>query len=257
MMNSIRRSSGESPRPERGMSWLDPLHSKWARVASQSASLVRRFFRKLDAYRTGSGGAHYDQRLSREIMNFRDVKNVHDLPDIFHYWSQEYLLPKFQELGIPGIVDLFVRYIQQRCIDHPQQVCLVASLGAGNCDTEIAIAKQLLAIEVKNFRIECLDVNPHMLARGKEAVAGTEMSNYLHFIETDIKGWRPTCSYGVVVANQSLHHFQELELLFQKVREALGEEGVFVVSDVIGRNGHMRWPEALDVVHHIWKTLPD
>jgi hypothetical protein len=54
-----------------------------------------------------------------------------------------------------------------------------------------------------------------------------------------------------------LHHFQDLEMLFRKVREAIGGQGVFVVSDIIGRNGHMRWPEALDVIHRIWQTMPD
>jgi hypothetical protein len=31
----------------------------------------------------------------------------------------------------------------------------------------------------------------------------------------------------------------------------------FITADMIGRNGHMRWPEALSVVTALWDTLPD
>ena len=34
-------------------------------------------------------------------------------------------------------------------------------------------------------------------------------------------------------------------------------DGAFVVADMIGRNGHMRWPETLAIVRHIWAQLPD
>jgi hypothetical protein len=96
-----------------------------------------------------------------------------------------------------------------------------------------------------------------MLARGKELAASRRVLPYLRFVESDVKSWSCEQGYAVIVANQSLHHFQDLEVLFEKIRFAIGESGVFVVSDVIGRNGHMRWPEALKVIREIWKTMPD
>jgi hypothetical protein len=38
--------------------------------------------------------------------------------------------------------------------------------------------------------------------------------------------------------------FERLEHLFDAVSTALGEDGRFVIYDIIGRNGHLRWPEA-------------
>jgi hypothetical protein len=40
------------------------------------------------------------------------------------------------------------------------------------------------------------------------------------------------------------------------VQESLLPTGTFVTSDMIGRNGHMRWPEALAIVQEFWRELP-
>jgi hypothetical protein len=34
-------------------------------------------------------------------------------------------------------------------------------------------------------------------------------------------------------------------------------DGVFIASDMIGRNGHQRWPEALRIVRDFWQELPE
>jgi hypothetical protein len=49
----------------------------------------------------------------------------------------------------------------------------------------------------------------------------------------------------------------ELESLFEGVSTIIGSSGVFLTADMIGRNGHMRWPEALDIITALWDTLPD
>ena len=59
------------------------------------------------------------------------------------------------------------------------------------------------------------------------------------------------------MANQALHHFVELETLFGKIYEALSPQGYFLTDDIIGRNGHMRWPEALALVNEFWQVLPE
>lgn len=206
---------------------------------------------------SGSSDLEYADRLKGELANFRNVQNVHGLPDIFHYWSQKYLLPKFVALNIPGVTELFVRYVADACRVKPGEMCHVASLGTGNCEAEVAMAEQLVASGITRFQLDCIEVNPQMLARGRALASSKQMLPYLKFVESDVKHWECDKQYSVIVANQSLHHFQDLEVLFGKVRLAIGHSGVFVVSDVIGRNGHMRWPEALGVVQEVWRTMPD
>ncbi|MDH4235669.1 MAG: class I SAM-dependent methyltransferase [Nitrospira sp.] len=198
----------------------------------------------------------YADRMKGELAWFENVTDVHALPPIFNYWAEKFLTPKCRELDIPGVTEFFVRYVEAACRAEHVGTAQVASLGAGNCETEVAIAEQLLAKNVTNFAIDCIDVNGQMLGRGK-VLAGTKgVAAHLRFVEADINAWNVERGYAVVIANQSLHHFQELELLFDKTLQALGENGRFVVSDVIGRNGHMRWPEALAVIHRIWRTMP-
>jgi hypothetical protein len=96
-----------------------------------------------------------------------------------------------------------------------------------------------------------------MLQRGREAAKQQGLSPHFEFLETDVARWRETGPLGVVMANHSLHHIEDLEGTFARIHQAIGARGYFLTCDMIGRNGHMRWPEALAVVHDIWRTMPD
>ena len=63
----------------------------------------------------------------------------------------------------------------------------------------------------------------------------------------------PAHTCDAVIANQSLHHILKLEDLFEQVKKSLAPGGCFIISDMIGRNGHQRWPEALEAVHAFWR----
>jgi hypothetical protein len=75
--------------------------------------------------------------------------------------------------------------------------------------------------------------------------------------QVDVNSWQPDEEYCGAMANHSLHHLVELESIFDGVRRSLGPAGVFVINDMIGRNGHMRWPEVLEVVDLLWEVLPE
>jgi len=55
---------------------------------------------------------------------------------------------------------------------------------------------------------------------------------------------------------QSLHHVLDLEGVFANARENLASGGQFLICDTIGRNGHLRWPEAMRIIHEFWRKLP-
>jgi hypothetical protein len=48
-----------------------------------------------------------------------------------------------------------------------------------------------------------------------------------------------------------------LEGLFEAIKTSMKPGGWFMTSDMIGRNGHMRWPEALAIIQELWQELPD
>jgi len=200
-------------------------------------------------------GASYVSRLEQEQRNFAACETVHDLPPIFHYWSNRYLRPMLERFGFDHPDAFFVRslYAQQRVDgEGPRRF---ASLGSGNCDTEIRIAAALRERGCTAFVIDCIDVNTDMLDRGQRDAEAAGLSTHLVPVCADFNHWKPATRYDAVMANQSLHHVLELEHLFDTVRRTLDAGGCFVVSDMIGRNGHLRWPEARTIVERFWKEL--
>jgi 2-polyprenyl-3-methyl-5-hydroxy-6-metoxy-1,4-benzoquinol methylase len=198
----------------------------------------------------------YAARLIAEQRAYDDCIDVHELPSIFHYWSNRYLRPKLESFGFSSPNDFFGAYLQRQCQrDISKSNCFI-SIGAGNCDTEVLLSRSLLDASVTNFTIECIDLNSAMLARGKQLAEQHGVAVHIAFVQSDFNRWRPTKTYDAVIANQSLHHVLEIENLMSHVRQSLKPDGVFLISDMIGRNGHLRWPEALEIVHEFWRQMP-
>lgn len=199
----------------------------------------------------------YASRVAAEIATFENDAVVHNLPEIFHYWSNKYLLPTIQPFGFVHPDDFFIKQLAKVIDANPQDHGTFISVGAGNCDTEVRIAQGLVALGYADFTIECLDLNPSMLARGRELALQEGVSQHVLPAEGDFNQWTPTKAYSAVMANQSLHHVMELEHLFDAIVSAIkARNGVLITSDMIGRNGHQRWPEALSIVEALWNELP-
>jgi GT2 family glycosyltransferase/SAM-dependent methyltransferase len=249
--------------------YTDPV--QWATLARNSIAAVdrrfsfrvaedalRRILRLETAAAPPSGGAgERERRLGHEIDHYRDVEEVHDLPRIYHHWSRNFLLPELEACGIPGVDAFFLDRIAAACRSASGACIDVASIGAGNADLEVRLALRLREMGLGNFRFHCIELNPHMIERGRRLARSRGVDRHLRFEQADVAGWRPKGALAVCMANHSLHHIVELEELFEKVRAAIDPDGTFLVNDMIGRNGHMRWPEALEVVESIWKTLPE
>jgi SAM-dependent methyltransferase len=199
----------------------------------------------------------YASQVRMEIDTYTGIENVHDLPAIAHYWSEKYLCPLLEPFGFRNSVEFFRIYIAQVCAKKPQQTVSILSVGAGNCATEINIAEWLRENRIENYTFECLDINPHVLKRAAIAASEKGFSDRFALSTFDINTWKPARSYDVILAIQCLHHFVELELLFEKIHGALDPAGYFLSDDMIGRNGHQRWPEALKFVKEFWRELPD
>lgn len=199
----------------------------------------------------------YQEKLAKELDNFRENTEVHDLPKIFHYWSHKFLRPMIEEFGYSGIEDFFTTNIIRSIVSCNRAHSFICSIGSGNCDLEISLAKILLSKGFTNFNIECLEINETMLRRGQEAAVASGVERFLSFKLTDFNNWASSKVYVSIIANHSLHHVVNLEGLFHAIKGSLHHSGRFIVSDIIGRNGHMRWPEALFFVENFWSKLED
>ncbi|MBK1632387.1 hypothetical protein CKO31_16910 [Thiohalocapsa halophila] len=196
----------------------------------------------------------YNAKLRQQIDQYREVENIHDLPPIFHYWAGRYLAPPLNRLfGTADPVQIFANTFAE-CASGGESRFL--SIGSGDCSIEVDIATRLKK-EGLDFLLECTELSPVLLERGREAAKAAGVAHLLVFTEVDINHWQPSETYAAVMAHHSLHHIVRLEHVFEQVHEAMAKDARFVISDIIGRNGHMRWPEAQRLVEAIWKTLPE
>lgn len=198
----------------------------------------------------------YAKRVEQELKNYSEDIDVHQLPDIFHYWSNRYIRPWFEQADSTHPEDLFARYMLEAARASGNECAWFLSVGAGNCDAETAIASDLISRGLTNFKLVCLDINPDMLRRGKEHARKAGVLDQLEFQKADFNFFKPDRMYDAVIANQCLHHVTELENLFGAIESCLTPKGLFITSDMIGRNGHQRWPEALEIVEDLWRELP-
>lgn len=198
----------------------------------------------------------YEARIAQETGRFASELDVNALPAIFHYWSNTYLRPMLESFGFAHPEDFFAKII----LAHARQRDIaprILSIGSGNCDAEVRIAETLRASGLADFTFECLDLTTAMLERGCQLAEASGLAAYFRFTSTDFNRWQPAQGYDVVMANQSLHHVVELEHLFDSVASAIGDHGIFVTSDMVGRNGHQRWPEALAILQEFWREMPE
>jgi len=198
----------------------------------------------------------YALRRAEERGTFALQHRIHELPPIFHYWSNAWLRPQLETFGFSNPDQFFALHLSKSVKDSGVRSSRFASLGAGNCDTELRVARLLVDEGIDDFAIECVDVNPDMLERGRILAREAGLESHVIPVEGDFNAWRPSRRYDAIMANQSLHHVLELEDLFGSIDAALLPHGRFLASDMIGRNGHMRWPEAMAIIHEYWRELP-
>jgi SAM-dependent methyltransferase len=163
--------------------------------------------------------------------------------------------PKLEAFGFHSPDDMFRRCFEEQCARRSNGARFL-SVGSGNCDLEVQLAVHLRSRGYTGFVIDCVDLNPLMLERGVAAGRAAGVVNQIHVIQADFNDWNPGRQYDGVMSNQALHHVLNLEGLFARIKRSLRPQGCFVISDIIGRNGHQRWPEALKLVHEFWRKLP-
>jgi SAM-dependent methyltransferase len=196
----------------------------------------------------------YALRVAREQNFYTGERPANSLPPIFSYWAARYVAPHLHEIfGTTEVEQFFANEIV-RTSGKSQNVS-VLSLGSGEASTEIDICKRIAALG-KTATFYCTDISRGMNEAAERNSEAAGVSDNFNFIECDINTDFPDCPAEVVIANHSLHHFVELEQIFASVKKQIGRDGAFIVNDMIGRNGHMRWPEVLEFTKALWNLLP-
>jgi hypothetical protein len=198
----------------------------------------------------------YAQRLRTQQEQYKSGAELHTLPDIFSYWTNRYVLPHIQgAFGVNTITEIYAKPLVALCQQHAR--ARFYSIGSGDSSSEIQIAQYLLEHGCSDFQIAGLEVHEGFITEGRAAIEAAGLS---HMVSTQFFDVNKDAIEGPVhayLAQQSLHHIVELERLFDLIERTLADDGHFITCDMIGRNGHMRWPETLRLVEAIWAQLPE
>jgi len=114
------------------------------------------------------------------------------------------------------------------------------------------------AIKLKICRnFDSLDISPEALRVAKERTEkeGIMGVNYLVCDTKDLKLKRD--KYDVVFAAMSLHHFSNLEEVFDKVKMALKKDSFFIFNEYIGPSQFQWTGKQLEIMNNLLKILPE
>jgi len=197
----------------------------------------------------------YSARAKAQIRQYEAQPEIHDLPAIFHLWSNSYLALRMRSVfGTSDTAEFYAGFILESF--ERTGIRRLVSIGSGDASIEIAVAHALRARGLSGFRIDCLELSPVLVERAEQSVTQAGLAQEIFPQICDLNRWQPDATYGAVMAHHSLHHIVDLEHLFDAIDTALAADGYFVTQDIIGRNGHMRWPESVAVIDRIWRQLP-
>ncbi|OOG60109.1 class I SAM-dependent methyltransferase [Rhodanobacter sp. C03] len=190
----------------------------------------------------------------RAAFNLTPQYQGETLPPIFGYWSSRYLAPDAHRLGIDSPESFFLSRIRQSASAGNTPV-RVLSVGTGACDMEVGLAEQLKAAGVQ-AHITCIDFNPALMRRAAATAQARQVSALMAFEARDCNLAFKLPPQDVIIVNQFFHHVTELETFCRSLRDSLTPGGTLLSSDIIGRNGHLLWPDVETEVQRVWAELP-
>jgi SAM-dependent methyltransferase len=113
-----------------------------------------------------------------------------------------------------------------------------------------------MKLGLTSFKIACSELSPILLARAADRIKCEGLESHFQLLELDLNRDTIPGTYTGAMVHHALHHVIGLEHLFDQLKSCLKPSSKLIVADVIGRNGHMLWPEALRLVRSLWATLP-
>lgn len=200
----------------------------------------------------------YMKKIKEQIRQYETTEDMHSqLSDIFTYWQVKYFKPRFNQVcQANNHLEFYWKPMANRIYETGNKNLI--SFGSGDAQVEVGVAKGLKKEGIDDFIFHCVELSPVQIQRAKKFVKEAGLTENFNFLEHDFNTWSPDGkTFAGAMCHHALHHVMDLEHIIDSIKSALHPKGCFVTIDLIGRNGHMRWPEALEIVEQIWRFLPN
>ncbi len=111
----------------------------------------------------------YSARAKAQIRQYEAQPEIHDLPAIFHLWSNSYLALRMRSVfGTSDTAEFYAGFILESF--ERTGIRRLVSIGSGDASIEIAVAHALRARGLSGFRIDCLELSPVLVERAEQSV---------------------------------------------------------------------------------------
>jgi len=196
----------------------------------------------------------YKEKIDQELNIYRNQLKVHELPNAHHIYTGKFLQNAVEKLtGARNFNSWCASEIDKLASELGRKIYGI-SIGCGNGDTELEIMKQIKNKDLVHFT--GLDINQTMVERGNKSLKESNIFN-MEYKVGDFNYPKFEKKYDFFFANHSLHHVTELENLFSAIAENSNENMIFLINDMIGRNGHVLWDGTKEAVQMIWNNLDE
>lgn len=195
----------------------------------------------------------YEAKRESELQTLKLQQGVNDPPASFHYLSEKFLAPLLKEkIGVKSVEELVVKYVHELGRTRKLESIEIASIGSGNAEIEIGLA---LHYHLK-CRFTCYEGSSALIRCASETAARNGVRDQFAFKQCDVNQIKLKRPFDIILAHYSLHHFTELEHIFFEIQRAMTGQSYLIVSDMIGRNGHLFWDATLALCNRLWKCAP-
>ena len=128
------------------------------------------------------------------------------------------------------------------------------SLGSGTSNREIRLASY------PNFsEIVCVDIAKNQLNKAKEIALKNNLNN-IRFVCADIDEYLKDkrSNFDIVLFNQSLHHFKNVDFLIShQIFGVLKNGGNLIINEYVGKNRLQYSSEQIKAINEALKLIPD
>jgi SAM-dependent methyltransferase len=192
-------------------------------------------------------------KFTEESNRFSASGDSHDLPKIADWYSENVLSHELtKHTGAKSFQELVLQGIKNSRRSNTEFV--LVSLGAGHGQIENELLKMVPSVSPGDTHFYAIDLfSPNDMVETLIDGATYRLTR----ISQDLNKPAFPQNADMIIVHHALHHFVALEKIFESIHGILlRNSGTLVIADMVGRNGHMRWPESLRAIRRIWRALP-
>ena len=206
----------------------------------KAASALRRWI--FPSWHRGDSTAYWDERVSQVESGVASSWLDSEFVD------REYIRP--QVSGDPPVSDLDY-FFDRHLAGRPASRLLTLGCGGGNLE-------RIVLRLGKADHIDAFDDSPKSIGLARELADREGFSDRIDYTVANVNQIElPSQTYDAVVVRMALHHFENLEHVFEQVRCALLPGGSFMINEFVGPS-RFQWTNLqLELMNHLFAELPE